>query len=660
LVSTNAIELSYVNTKSIVDEPIYSDDGTEYLYTRRFVHVEAVVSSSLLPALAGESSTQTMARIKHLLEQPRKQLWFFVGRDLLFQSPGPQPLPGAVDSNGNPLPPVIADAKWGPFPRHCTINRIGGTESYNIDYAIETFVQECPGQSPENPPPAYLSHRWRESISIDEKAYSRRTRTGKIVTRSDFYTNPDAIRGVVTPRLLPGFRRVTSEYVLQEDGLAMQYTFVDQEVYLMPPAPAFKAEGEYIESVQEGAIRFGECRVRLEGSKTDFLGGKARLLQLALLIVRNKLELAGVMKTGQYLFLKDGAIREDMYDNIVEVRYRGMMQPLKAKTQGAAVDLRRFGGEKPYGSGTDAPPDPGERGTALLEMFANVLNDPCAQQAILRNTSSTTLTAVGTQVLPTFPVIWTTTVLPDSQSVLRATDYGGVYTSYKIHAHHAESPHTHQLAVAQPGANAAFVQLAATTSGRVEEWTAERAGQWPKMPPVNTSDPNLVYLGLEITNREVEPQADGSTPRYIISGRYRYGHVDYTQASLDAPVPPYVDSQFRAQFSRMPPEAFENGITNPTGPETNVLHAVPLGGNLPTATLTADDTVVVAGISTTLRWATTNAVSVTLFDGASWNPVSASGSTTVGPFQTTGYLLFAFGANGGVAQAQQTVVVLTQ
>lgn len=654
------IELPYVHTKQIIDEPLYSDDGTEYLYTRRFVHIESVISSTLVPSLSGESSTQTMARIKHLLETPRRQLYFYVGTDLLFQSPGPQPQPGSVDGNGNPLPPVIADAKWGPFPRGCTITRIGGTQSFNIDYAIETFVQECPGQSPENPPPEYLSHRWQESISIDERAYSRRTRTGKIVTRSDFYTNPDSLRGIVTPRLLPGFRRITSEYVLQSDGLAMQYTFVDQEVFIEPPAPAFKAEGEYIESVQEGAIRHAECRVRLEGSKTDFLGGKARLLQMALLIVRNKLELAGVIKTGQYLFLKDGAIREDLYDNVIEVRYRGMMQPLNTKSQGAAVDLRRFCWA-PTGSDiiNQFPPDPGERGTALLDMFANFLNDPCAQQAVLRITATDTLTAVGTQTLATVPIIWQTTVLPDSESVLRSTDTGGVYTNYKIHAHHEESPHVHQLAVAQDGADAAFVQLAAPTSRRVEEWTAERAGQWPKMPPVNTTDSNLVYLGLEITNREVQPQADGSTPRYILSGRYRYGHVDYTQASLDAPVPPYVDAQFRAAYAKFPSEAFEDGITN-ASESTNVLHRGMLGGNLPTAQLLAGAVSILPGLSTTLTWTTTNAATVLLADGTSISSVAASGSTTISPLVTTGYRLSAYGPDGGIAEAQATVVVLTQ
>src|SRR5689334_14931458 len=130
VVTDNAVELSYIRTKAIDDEPQYSDDGTEYLYTRRVLTVQAVVNSTLLPSLAGESSTQTMARVKHLLEVPRKQLWFYVGNDILFQSPAV----GAMN-----------DAKWGPFPRHCNITQVGGTQTYIVDYQIETFMIECPG-----------------------------------------------------------------------------------------------------------------------------------------------------------------------------------------------------------------------------------------------------------------------------------------------------------------------------------------------------------------------------------------------------------------------------------------------------------------------------------------------------------------------------------
>ena len=660
------IELSYIRTKSIDDEPIYSDDGTEYLYTRRLLAVEGTVNATLLPSVAGETATITMARIKHLLEVPRMQLLFFVGNDLLFQSPGPQPLPGSVDINGNPLPPVIADAKWGPFPRHCTVTQIGGIQTYNVDYVIETFVQECPGQAPENPPPAYLSHRWSEHVSIDERFYSRRTRTGKIITRSDFYVNPDSLRGIVAPKLLPGFKRISSDYILQEDGLAMMYTVVDQEVFIQPPPPAVKAEGTYIESIEQGAIRHAECRVKLEGSKTDVLGGKARLLQLALVIIRSRLELAGVVKTGQYLFLKSGAIREELYDNVIEVTFRGMIQPTKVKTQGAAADLRRFCWA-PIGSDitTELGPDPGERGTALLTMAANVLNDPCLQQAVLRTTGTSTLTAIGNQVSQTVPQIWQTVVLPDSQSILRTSgpgnnqDYGGVYTDYKINTRYAEAPHTHQLATCSVGAQAAFVQLAATTSQRVDEWHAERVGQWPKIPPIITTDVNLVYLGTEITIREVEPQADGSTPRYILGGVQRYGHADYTQAKLTAGVPPYVDPQQRAQFATLPPEAFEDGILDAASSQgTNSLHTEMGMGNLPTATIQASDEAIHRGQSVTISWSTTNAAQIVLSDGFSSSMVSGSGSISLTPTQTVAYLLFAIGPNGGVAQDQTTVVVL--
>src|SRR5439155_4582595 len=130
-------------------------------------------------------------------------------------------------------------------PDALTITQIGGSATFLVSYKIKTFINECPAGSS---PPDYQSHRWKETVKIDENFYTKKTRTGKVYTRSDINANADALRGLVIPPIDNGFKVMNIEITLQEDGLALMYSWEEQEVYLQPPNPATKASGEYVES----------------------------------------------------------------------------------------------------------------------------------------------------------------------------------------------------------------------------------------------------------------------------------------------------------------------------------------------------------------------------------------------------------------------------
>ena len=76
----------------------------------------------------------------------------------------------------------------------------------------------------------------------------------------------------------------------------------------------------------------------------------------------------------------------------------------------------------------------------------------------------------------------------------------------------------------------------------------------------------------------------------------------------------------------------------------------------PTATLTAEPTAITAGGSTTLRWTTTNASSVSIDQGVGTVTPLAGGSVSVSPTTTTTYTLTAEGASGTTA-ASATVTI---
>jgi hypothetical protein len=556
------VQIAYVHGTQIDDEPQYSDDGTEYLYTKRTVSFQGTLNTNLVPALLNELPAAILVRIRHTLETPRGQL-------ILCHNTFADPSPLVY----SPLAGQFTDAKNGPFPKRCNLKEIQGSECLLVDLSYETYVQECPGGIS-----TYLSHRWRESVTIDENFYTIKTRTGKIVTRSDFYVNPDALRGIITPPIDNGFKREKSEYVLQEDGLALMYTFIDRERYVQPPAPATTAEGHYVESTADGGIRWAECRVKLTGSKYDYVGGKGALLTAAIAVVTARLELANILVSspeGKWLAI--GGIRQSLYENEVEVQFKTRIQPLKARTLGAAMDLRRFAAP-PYGSDvvSGIPPDPGQRGTANLALIASVLNDPCLQQSTLRTGGVGPSTAVLTTGIPA-PIIWLTTLLPDSTTLHSIADPYGVYSDYRINSISDGDPHIHMLATASPGAPAAFVQLAAATQRRVDEWRAERTGSWPKIPNPLKSDPNMVLLNAKINIRDVKVEGDGTSPRYILGGSYEYGFADPTKAVLSAGMPPYLDAGFAALLAPLPAASLVDGIIDPvpTTGGTNVLKTTP-------------------------------------------------------------------------------------
>src|SRR5579859_2598147 len=293
---TAGVIISYTTLEGMDDVPIMSDDGTEYLYTERTISVRGVINGGLLPATVGETPSQTLTRIRNTLETPRLQL-FFYHNNASDTSPLCQ----------SPAAGALVDARYGPIPKNVRLYRIAGSECLMVQMQVVTWVHECVGVLP------YISHRWTESVKIDEQFLSVKTRQGKIIVRADTGLSPDALRGLVAPPIDPGFKRISADYTLQSDGLALQYTFTDEEQYIQPPLGATSAEGEYSESSADGGMREAECWVKLKGPKAGPFSDKANLLQTAIQIVMQKLDLGSVKRGNEFVAPMRGGVRESLW-----------------------------------------------------------------------------------------------------------------------------------------------------------------------------------------------------------------------------------------------------------------------------------------------------------------------------------------------------------
>lgn len=335
LVTYNGVKLPYALSESFEQASDYDESQTDRLYTKIDYSAQFLINTNYISAIDGTVAAATspaniMKGIRQKLLTHRKSLSVTMN--------GVELVPSAQGGNQGTV-----DAKNGPLPQYCNIQAM--TDSlFLVNYRIIAHYWE--NNTPADPQSNaqgdnVIYNRWSENVEIDERNRNKRTRSGKITIRSDNLEGftPDDKRSDnrklrCTLSLIQGFRRLSAQYGITPDGLTLTYNFVDQEEYLMPPDPAFKARGKYIEtSTKDGGWRMGVCEVTLEGEKPIQnlqgidMGSKNTLLEIAAGICINKLRAEGIaMLNGKIAKLERVVVEDDLYDNIVSIRVEALME----------------------------------------------------------------------------------------------------------------------------------------------------------------------------------------------------------------------------------------------------------------------------------------------------------------------------------------------
>lgn len=328
----NKVSLPFTYTTQFEQSDVYDDSDTDRLYTKYQISVSAVVNTAYagIAGVAGDTPAAMMIAMRNKLMEPRKFLTFTVGGiDLI-------PSSGSTKGTG-------ADMKNGPHPQYFNCTRLTN-ETFLVHYSIITHIYT--GEDGKVAKNNAVSNRWTETVDIDGRNYTTRTRSGKVVIRANCGSIADKLRFPMAVLGVPqGFLRVSSNYTISPDGLTLSYTVVDREVYRLPPAPAYQAEGEYTESTTNlGQVRWGQCRITLRGDKeTDY----AELLKVALGVCSGKLLTAGAerSKGGGFGKLEQFAVQVNLFDNVVTVQMRAMLKMIgRSKTAQtvAGVDFKNI------------------------------------------------------------------------------------------------------------------------------------------------------------------------------------------------------------------------------------------------------------------------------------------------------------------------------
>jgi hypothetical protein len=136
----------------------------------------------------------------------------------------------------------------------------------------------------------------------------------------------------------------------------------------------------------------------------------------------------------------------------------------------------------------------------------------------------------------------------DDNNALYVPETSGIFSDYVINSRYEKDWHIYMMPITSPngfqGASVAFAQLASFTALWIVDWTAERAGDQPKVPQPWSNDPNWVLMDEHYGPSMLSLMGDGVTPIWRLSGTYVYGAKNPSTAMPYYPRPPWMEDVF--------------------------------------------------------------------------------------------------------------------
>lgn len=572
ILTYNGVNLGgYLLTQSIEQGPVMDPSGTDQLYNRIRISCQSLVTYPLNPAIGGESPTQTMLRIRHLLTSPRRSLVYSDGTTNYVNLPG-----GLDDANG-------------PIPDPTALQVVQITPgAWLVTFAVTVHLVDC-----TSTPPAYLSNRWEDAETVDRDWYKVRRRTGTLIVSSRGAVSPDDFRSLISPTVPVGFRRETADYKRSADGLKIHYNFVDKQLSKLPPLPGTKLTGRQVASITNfGGKRMGEIALTLTAPPTVDPKDMLRAL-VVVAMARIRVSSPFTQKNGSPQ-IKEGSISENLDDekNEVSLRLRWQMQgdagrlnDLKSSGTGAGG---LFGGgiagfilatsppppspPTPEGKDKDALSGyagwlglplvgdylpalaPPTRGLASdIPLYAAALRDPCGLEISL-STGAEPNTLVGTVNGSTLTATQLTSDIPDDEQALYTDDGPGVWDHYEVTCHYVDDVGGRVLPPAEIDGPQKVVLLHGRALNMRCEWSLKRTGGAPTAPKiVQVTDPNWYYTGGVTSPKNLDVAGDGVSIVYECSGVWNFACLDWKKADITYPIPSFLSASILKKPSTLAP-----------------------------------------------------------------------------------------------------------
>lgn len=318
IVEYNGVTLYNVLTRKWDEEVFYDQSGTDEIGKKYSFVFQGVLHQQRVPLASsdvyvssgdtaldsgfGDNVFTLLARVKNLLNHPRKTLKIFFGTvtaNVLALQIDNTPVPAGISETN--------DIDNGPKPRVISVVPIGST-AFRVTFAIEATVGTCSGDRTKKN--MVISNRWSISEAMDENYYvlrriSGQMRLGAGVTKAGVSDSGEGItegfpghyyKGLIVPPLEGGFKRESMMFTCAADGLTCTYEVADKQVHTAAPWPATKLEATHREGTQYGTFFTSEMSVRLTG---DAACDKLLLIERAIQILDRRLVLSFVADGNQ-------------------------------------------------------------------------------------------------------------------------------------------------------------------------------------------------------------------------------------------------------------------------------------------------------------------------------------------------------------------------
>ena len=604
----NGVKLNIIRTDEYEQTPVFSDDGSDYLYTRFTVSVTAVYNPEAISYQAGNPPTatagilapDTMQALEYVMMQPRKFLIYSFHGTALISSP--------EDPNVTPS----VDALNGPTPLFCRVSSLAGTKTWLVSFSVVTHVLDCPDQLSNSTP--IISNRYSVTHDMDERFFTTIISSGEAIVATDQLNNRtiDQFRSKCLPPIPAYFRRASISVTVNPIGNRLAWQTRDVEVsyalgdntgkggFIGGGGGPLSGIVDFTARISAGSVSAGgmgmpamhqvvafDCTAR--GNR---LSSRDNLVTFCMSLAATKLRLPSGGAKGPPV-LMNARIAEDLHDPVVSIHIETWNGPTEAAAPGGGpIDLNWFGTDtqrskalihRDGGLNPSPNADGISRGTYTVPMFVQALQDACqavpspgsggaagagagAPQggggggagALGANQSAPVVTVGLSETRPTYATKYTSTWFTQYQLDIK----------YIRDEHRIMMPSTGPATgPGSPGPAAAYPQVANPTMRVVVAFTAERLGSKPICPDPFINNTNYVMMG-----RQFQPAAnvilpDSQTPGFRASGVYEYGLLR-PLGNLDnfpAGAMPWVTTTYGDGDANYTPGDFTQGIIGPLG-----------------------------------------------------------------------------------------------
>lgn len=575
-VTYNGVTLQDVLTHSIDQEPIYDQPGgVDQLYVRTTVTVQFTfhtITTANLGFSTGENFASGTEAALRLLNTNRRRFTMTIGGVTLFDI-----APSATEENAQVEGGKNLDLNHGPRPK-CKIDEINGIGVARGTFTVEFATPSC-GEPSQN---GIINLRWWTGDDVDKNWYTTRTITGRLRVANK-NVGPHAMRGLVFPPLQQGFRRERMTFNEDPNGLALDFTITDLEVYRAAPSPASTWRGNHrvMSQVPGATVVESEVSVELNGAhdvqQTDLV-----LLGVKIIDTKLQLQQQGVGGGGDSAqkaraMIMFYAIDASLNDN--DVRLICRIKHYGKDSEGFSFFNQvgpQFGQPLPPGinvDGTSYSPLksrllPGAT-APLTTIMINKLQTPCnpaqMDQAFDTRVERNPSAEEGDGEKP--KIEENVQPIPPEPDLIGATQEhkDAPYLDYTTATEITKISNAAAMSIADDSEttkdDAAFVRFGPPVTKRYVYVKARRLNKQPDMPdPLeefqDSKGKTYFLLNSKVIERDIEKDANGSQVftmktqlEYLVSNNYDLNTEGFTQIKV-----PWLDGQ--AQDSEVTPSIF--------------------------------------------------------------------------------------------------------